>query len=509
MNRNRMVVLNGIIVSSTTILCAVLGMVEVSLFIKCYGADINGLIQTGNQVLNYIVLIEAGLSAAFLYKMYKPIAENDNKQLSAFYNGFRKSMSKAVNIMLYVAILISAIYPLLIRKSDIKYLTVFSIFLLLSLKVILPYKITMVPKYMIIAKEQKYKAELIGGLTRGITYITEIVLLTVIINFNFVISVQVVLLVSVIISLIDGILFHIVMQHIYGNTLDKTVAPNNTPNKMSKDLLVHNISRMVFSSTDNIIISTMGSLEAVTVYSSYNMVVGQVIEMAQKFMDGVTATLGIKIAHEDKNSYNVFKEMLAGSYWLGGIIASVFICMINEFVSLWIGKEYCVNIINIILFSMVLYCGIILPCIQVARNACGLYRESRNFTAIQAVINLLITILLVPKLGIMGALIGTVFARVAITVPCNYKLICKKVFPELKASWLEMYTSYVLVIVIGILNKYLVIYAGKMLQNGVVGFIVKTLLASFVSFVIYTVYYYTFDLGFRDLSKRLLGIIKK
>ena len=66
MNRNRMVVLNGIIVSSTTILCAVLGMVEVSLFIKCYGADINGLIQTGNQVLNYIVLIEAGLSAAFL-----------------------------------------------------------------------------------------------------------------------------------------------------------------------------------------------------------------------------------------------------------------------------------------------------------------------------------------------------------------------------------------------------------------------------------------------------------
>ena len=144
--------------------------------------------------------------------MYKPIAENDNKQLSAFYNGFRKSMSKAVNIMLYVAILISAIYPLLIRKSDIKYLTVFSIFLLLSLKVILPYKITMVPKYMIIAKEQKYKAELIGGLTRGITYITEIVLLTVIINFNFVISVQVVLLVSVIISLIDGILFHIVIR---------------------------------------------------------------------------------------------------------------------------------------------------------------------------------------------------------------------------------------------------------------------------------------------------------
>lgn len=95
---------------------------------------------------------------------------------------------------------------------------------------------------------------------------------------------------------------------------------------------------MVFSSTDNVIISTMGSLEEVTVYSSYNMVVGQVIELAQKFMDGTTASLGIKIAHHDKNSYDVYREMMAGSFWLAGIIGTVFIAMMNSFVELWIAK---------------------------------------------------------------------------------------------------------------------------------------------------------------------------
>ena len=38
-----------------------------------------------------------------------------------------------------------------------------TIFILLSLKVILPYKVTMVPKYMLVVKEKKYKAEFISG----------------------------------------------------------------------------------------------------------------------------------------------------------------------------------------------------------------------------------------------------------------------------------------------------------------------------------------------------------
>ena len=262
---------------------AVLGMIEVSLFIKCYGSEINGLIQTGNQVLNYVVLIESGLSAAFLYKMYKPIADDDNKLLSEYYVGFRNSMGRVVNIMLCVAVASSAIYPFFIRKSTIPYLRMLTIFILLSLKVILPYRITIVPKYMIIAKEQKYKAEFISGITRGLTYISEIFVLCAIIFFSCRIPVEMVLLTGVIISLLDGMIFHFVMRKLYGSILDTNAEPNLTPNKMSKDILVHNLSRMVFSSTDNIIISTMGTLEAVTIYSSYNMVVGQVIELSQKF----------------------------------------------------------------------------------------------------------------------------------------------------------------------------------------------------------------------------------
>ena len=191
MNRNKIIIFNGIIVAFTTMLNAVLGMVEISMILKYFGSTVNGLIQTGNQVLNYVSLIEAGLSAAFLYKMYRPIADGNNAQLSSLYTGFRKSMSSTVNKMLLVSLLVSAIYPLFIRNNSLTYPYMLTIFILLSLKVILPYKVTMVPKYMLVVKEKKYKAEFISGISRAITSVATISLMIFNSIFNIDMSIQI------------------------------------------------------------------------------------------------------------------------------------------------------------------------------------------------------------------------------------------------------------------------------------------------------------------------------
>lgn len=506
MNRNKMIVLNGVIVTFTTLLNAILGMVEVSLFLKYYGSTVNGLIQTGNQVLNYVALIEAGLSAAFLYKMYKPMADNDYRSLSGLYVGFRKSMSHVVNMMLLVSIIVSGIYPLLIKSSNLGYFNMLSIFILLSFKVILPYKVTMVPKYMIVLKEQKYKAEFISGFSRAGTYMAEILLLVIASRLKFDMPIQLLLLCTVGISLLTGIWFEFSMRKLYGNSINNNAEPNITPNKMSKDILVHNISRMVFSSTDNIIISTLGTLDAVTIYSSYNMIVGQVTELAQKFMDGATASMGIKIAHHDDNSYNVYREMISGSLWLGGILCTVFAIMINDFIDLWIGSQYCVSEFNTLLFAMVLYCGIILPCVQVARNACGLYKESRNFTVLQAALNLGITIALVPNLGITGALLGTVIARIAITIPCNYYLVDKMVFTGRKSRWIELIFGYMWLIVLSLLGIQITGMIPHFGLPRIAVFLIKTVLSTIGAVLLYTVYYWVINSGFREFIRRIKGM---
>lgn len=507
MNRNKIIILNGIIVAFTTMLNAVLGMVEVSMILKYFGSTVNGLIQTGNQVLNYVSLIEAGLSAAFLYKMYRPIAEDNNVKLSSLYTGFRKSMGITVNKMLLVALLVSSIYPLFIKNNRLTYSYMLTIFILLSLKVILPYKVTMVPKYMLVVKEKKYKAEFISGISRAITSVTTISLMIFNSIYNIDMPIQILLISGILISLLTGFWFEKEMNKIFRNILNKKAEPDITPNRMSKDITVHNISRMVFSSTDNIIISTLGTLQAVTIYSSYNMVVGQVTELAQKFMDGVTASMGIKIAKRDTNSYYIYREMISASLWIGGIICSIFVIMMNDFVALWIGEEYCVSSCDLILFSLVLYCGIILPCIQVTRNASGLYKESKNFTLIQAIVNLIITLLMVPKFGITGALIGTVFSRLTITVPCNCKLVDRKVFPSEKSRLIDIVIGYVIMTGISILGLYITSKMPVLELNILIQFIFKTIVVSSIVIIFYTTYYWAINTGFREFIGRILGMI--
>lgn len=507
MNRNKIIIFNGIIVAFTTMLNAALGMVEISMILKYFGSTVNGIIQTGNQVLNYVSLIEAGLSAAFLYKMYQPIAEGNNTQLSSLYVGFRKSMGITVNKMLLVSLLVSSIYPLFIKNNSLTYSYMLSIFILLSLKVILPYKVTIVPKYMLVVKEKKYKAEFISGISRAITSVTTISLMIFNSIFNIGMPIQMLLISGILISLLTGFWFEKEMNNIFRDILNKKAQPDITPNRMSKDIIVHNISRMVFSSTDNIIISTLGTLQAVTIYSSYNMVVGQVTELAQKFMDGVTASMGIKIAKRDSNSYYIYREMISASLWIGGIICSIFVIMMNDFVTLWIGGEYCVSSLDLVLFALTLYCGIILPCIQVARNASGLYKESKNFTLIQAIANLVITLLMVPRFGITGALIGTVFSRLTITIPCNCKLVDKKVFDGEKSRLIDIIIGYIMMIGVSMLGLYITSKIPALESNILIWFIFKTIVVSTIVIILYTAYYWLINTGFREFIGRILGII--
>ncbi len=501
-NRNRLMLLNAVVVVVTMVANLVLGMLEVSLLISKFGSSINGLVQTGNQALGYLSLIEAGICAAFIYRMYQPVADRDNKRLSSLYIGFRKSIRKVVNKMLVCAAVISVLYPFFLKKESLDYFFIVSVFLLLSLKTILPYQLTIVPKYMIVLKERKYLAEIISGVCRAATYLAEILLLL----FTD-LPLQFLLGVSILIAIVTGLWFHYAMRKLYKGTLDPNVQPDLSPKSMSKDILLHNISRLVFSSTSNIIISAMGSLNAVTVYSSYNMVTGQVGELAQRILDGASASLGIKIAQKDANAYSVYREMLLGVYFMAGIMTSVFMVMINDFITLWIGSEFCVGVVDRALFGLSMYCAVILPCIQTARNARGLYKESRNFTIAQSVLNLVISLILVPFIGITGALLGTVIARIIITVPFNYVLVDKRVFPKTRSKWYELIFGLTVTLFAVGINSYALsnTHLRQITENDILVFIIRAALVTLISGAVMGIYYWITDKSFRRLISRLLS----
>lgn len=502
MNRNKLMMTNTIVVLVTMIINTILGMIEIRVFIHTYGDIINGIIQTGNQVLGYLSLIEGGIGASFLYYMYKPTANQDFYQVSSIFNGFNKTISKVVYKMIIAAIIISFIYPLFIRSQlgeGHTYISVVIIFVLISLRTILPYKFSVVPKNMILLKEKYYKAEFISGIGLSIQLSLEVLII-----IYYSPPVYVVLALSVIISLLNGIWYKYEMNKLYKGQLVRSAIPNYEPNTMSKNVFAHNISSLIFNSTDNIIISFF-SLTNVTIYSSYNMIIQKSSTIIRKIIQGASATLSLKISRDEDNAYEVFREILVASYSIGAIVSSVFIVMMNQFMNLWLGSNYLLSSSNVLLFGLILYSGCIMPSLYIPRDAKGLYKESKNFTIIQSVVNLVFTLLLVPSIGITGALIGTIIARFFITLPMNYRLVYKKVFLHRNEQMHELLFNVFLILSIVLITNLILGNIAILSNPTIVMFLLKTLIVCILSSIFVCIYYFLTDKAYMRLIKRVIN----
>ena len=506
MGRKRLMVLNAITVITMTSINVILGLLEIKFLIQKYGSSVNGLIQTGNQLLSYLTLFETGITGAYLYSMYKPVAEKDTIKISSLYRGFVIKTRKAVVKMLVIALILSLTYPLILKKNNLSYSFMVIVYSLLSIKVILPYLISIVPRNMIVLQEQRFKVELITGFTRMLTYISEIFIL---VYTKF--SLPYLLLFCIVISMLSGLVFHCVMNKMYGEQLRASKKAEDAPTGMSKDVTIHTISRLIFNGTDNIVISALGKLSDVTIYSNYNLIVSQVSAIANSVFDGASASIGIKIARNEKNTYEVYRKILGSALLFGGIITSVFITMINEFVgNIWVGQDYEVSTLNCYLFGFIMYAGIVFSCLVIPRNAKGLYKESKWFTILQCIMNLVITVVTVPSYGITGALFGTFIARIFITVPCNYYIVQHYVFPDAKTRAWELPATAVVTFLTTVLAKSVIanLQNENLIHNNVLCFILDSIVACIICGSILLIWFIVTDADVRKLVKSVMKRIK-
>lgn len=496
MDRTKKALYNLIVVIISSIVMMVFMLVRVKLIIKYYGKDINGLIQTITQVQTYLLLLESGICSAYLYRMYKPIASKNYLEISQLFKGFSISIKNIAIKMMMVAAGVSLLLPFIIKNGDVKNSKVIFISMFMCSRFIIPYFYSIVPQYMLNLKELKYKTELLIFIRESLTYLLEIALI--IKNYDIII----VLLIGIFLNIIFTFIFRKIMMYEYGEIILKDVDANLEPNSMTGDILVHQVSRLVFNSTDNIILSSFTSLSVVGIYSSYNMLVSNVVNIVNKIIEGTRSSLSIKINNNERTAYNIFKQVVSLSFFIGNIITCVFILLINKFVFLWLGPEFVLDNLSKVLFGIILHQSIVLPISNIAKDSKGLFRESKWYTILQSVVNFIVSILLVKKLGIVGVLIGTVIARGLITLPCNYTLVYKLVFN--RKVEIKEFTSSILLISLCIASGEVIlrcIFNG--IEYGWIYFILEAIIITFYTSCISFVFMYITNRYFKEFILKI------
>lgn len=498
-NRKKMIMKASIISVIAFVIQGILTIIRTGLIVKIYGSNTNGVISLAQQIFNYLVLLESGLGAAYLYKMYKPMAEKDLNKVKSLYMGLTKSLKKIAFIMFFVMIIISIMYPLVMNKGSLSYISITLILILLGIRFILPYYFTINQKNLLYIYEEKYIVDFVDGLSNSLILIIEIFLMK-----YLKLNIMLVLCIGIIGVILVNYIYHLILKNRCADILKENAQPSFEGNSMTKDILVHQISSVVFSSTDNILLSIFSTLNNVTIYSAYNTILTYPVSLFNKIIDNLRATFGKKMVENEKQTIELFYETFSLSVFASMIMASMFYLLINQFITLWIGENFILNKYCVAIWTLLFIHRILIPVVYVLRDSKGLYKESKYYTLVQAITNLILSLILIKPLGILGLLLGTVISTYIILIPANYLLISKKILKTKFKLFFNLFTViiFVFVAIFGLDALNNIIFKGD--EINWLNFIKMTIVDGFIVSVLSFSSLYIINKNFRNLLKRFL-----
>ena len=116
-NRTKRVVLTigtSLLSEGVALVC---GLILPKMILTTFGSDYNGITQSISQFISYISLMKAGIGGATAVALYKPLAENDTREISEVLYSTEKFMRKISMVFLLFVIGLSIVYPIFIVQE--------------------------------------------------------------------------------------------------------------------------------------------------------------------------------------------------------------------------------------------------------------------------------------------------------------------------------------------------------------------------------------------------------
>ncbi len=503
MNRTKKTFLNTIINILAMVVLGILTFARTAVIVSSYGSEINGIMQLSNQLFSYLVLLESGICGAYVLKFYKPVVKNERKKVASIFRGLTNSLQKIAVKMSIVMVVIAVVYPLFINKENVSYLQLIIILIILGIRFVLPYFLYVSKKNFLMAIEKRNIMDIVDTAEKIAIVILEIILMKV-----FKVRIELALSVGIIIILITNTIYNFILKKNYKEVLRKDIKPSYEANSMTKDVMVHQVSTLVYNASDSIVLSISSGLNYVTQYNAYYALISYVSTIIDKFALNIRVIFGLKNANNDKNMVEVFVRISILIFAFASIVTSTFYVMASHFVTLQIGSIYTLNSLCVILFSLILFSKMFMPIYESIRSAFGLYKESKKFVIIQAMLNLILSFILVVPFGISGVLIATIISLYFIYIPCNLLLIDKRVFKcrDIKAVKFIILSS--LSTIVSILLS-MTIFKFLSLDISWISFIIKTVITVLVSVIVNIIAFFLIKINLlKEVKTVVLKIIK-
>ncbi len=191
--------------------------------------------------------------------------------------------------------------------------------------------------------------------------------------------------------------------------------------------MFHKVGDVARLQTDSMIISAFINVTLVGFVGNYNMILNSVANFVNIIFNSVLSSFGNLIATESKEKqYDVFKVYRFFACWIYGFSAVGFFLLLTPFIVIWQGNEkvLAASVVACILIDYYFKGDRIV--LSNFKTAAGVFEQDKYLALIQGVVNLILSIVLVQKIGLVGIYIGTIVSGLIanITKPFIIYKVC-------------------------------------------------------------------------------------
>ena len=383
------------------------------IFLDSLGADFIGLIGTLSNLLNFLNLAELGIGTAIGYVLYKPLFEHNENKINEIISVFGYIYRWIGSIILVAGCALACFLPLIFPDNvfdlHIIYFAFFSYLASSLIGYFINYKQTLLgadqKNYVVTAYFQS--AVLVRTFLQiGIAYYTH--------NYYLWISLELLL------GITHAIILNWKIRQTYpwlksevkqGKALFKKYPEVM---KYTRQIFVHRIGGFVQFQTTPLLIYAFVSLKTVAFYGNYTIITDKITQLINNLLSSTGAGVGNLIAEGDsKRIQQVFWELLGIRFFIAGVISFALLQLTEPFICLWLGQEYVLPHIILILI-------IINACTGYTRGATdqflygfGLFHDTWA-PIVEVCISLTVALIGGSLWGLPGVLLGSIISQLSI-----------------------------------------------------------------------------------------------
>jgi O-antigen/teichoic acid export membrane protein len=214
-------------------------------------------------------------------------------------------------------------------------------------------------------------------------------------------------------------------------------------------------------------------------------------------------------ANDDKKHVeDVFDNIFFANAWLYGFCSCCLFCLLQPFIGLWVGTDFLLNEVTVILIVFIFYITGMRKTVILFKDASGLFWYDRYKPLFECTLNLVVSLLLVKKLGLTGVLIGTICGSLLVSFWYEAYVLFKYMFQKSIVKYLLLQVKNM---TIAVLITLLCYYFSSFISNSILGFCLKMMICLTLPNVIYFIiwhkkkefiYFKSIVLSYRDKLRK-------